>query len=70
MKITGIETLLVDGGWDVWGFLKMTTDAGLVGWSEFSQARSRKGLYLLIEGGMMGPMMAELAVSAAAYGRS
>jgi len=49
MKITGIETLLVDGGWDVWGFLKMSTDAGLVGWSEFSQARSRKGLYLLIE---------------------
>ncbi len=49
MKITGLETLLVDGGWDVWGFLKLTTDEGLVGWSEFSQARSRKGLHLLID---------------------
>lgn len=48
MKITGIETLLVDGGWDVWGFLKMQTDEGLVGWSEFSVARSRRGLHLLI----------------------
>jgi galactonate dehydratase len=48
MKIVGIDTLLVDGGWDVWGFLKMTTDAGIVGWSEFSEARSRKGLHLLI----------------------
>ena len=38
MKITGIETLLVDGGWDVWGFLKMTTDEGLVGWSEFKES--------------------------------
>lgn len=48
MKITGIETLLVDGGWDVWGFLKLTTDDGIVGWSEFSVARSRRGLNLLI----------------------
>ncbi|HEY4200316.1 MAG TPA: mandelate racemase/muconate lactonizing enzyme family protein [Devosiaceae bacterium] len=48
MKITAIETLLVDGGWDVWGFLKMSTDEGLIGWSEFSHARSRKGLHLLI----------------------
>lgn len=48
MKITGIETLLVDGGWDVWGFLKLTTDDGLIGWSEFSEARSRRGLHLLI----------------------
>jgi galactonate dehydratase len=47
MKITGLETLLVDGGWDVWGFLKVTTDAGIVGWSEFSEARSRRGLRLL-----------------------
>lgn len=49
MKITGVKTFLVDGGWDVWGFLRLTTDEGLIGWSEFSQARSRKGLHLLIE---------------------
>ncbi len=49
MKITGLETLLVDGGWDVWGFLKLATDEGIVGWSEFSQARSRKGLHFIID---------------------
>ena len=30
MKITGIEILLVDGGWDVWGFLKLLTDEGIL----------------------------------------
>ena len=48
MKITGYEILRVDGGWDVWAFLKLTTDEGLVGWSEFSVERSRQGLDLVV----------------------
>lgn len=48
MKISKIEDFHVDGGWDVWSFLKITTDEGLVGWSEFSEARARRGLTAVI----------------------
>ena len=48
MKITGFETFQVDGGWESFSFLKMTTDEGLVGWSEYNEARGRKGLTGLI----------------------
>ena len=48
MKITGFETFQVDGGWESFSFLKVTTDEGLVGWSEFNEARGRKGLTGLI----------------------
>jgi galactonate dehydratase len=48
MKITGFETLFVDGGWDTYAYLKVTTDAGLVGWSEFSDRRGRHGLAGLV----------------------
>ncbi len=50
MKITGFETFQVDGGWESFSFLKVTTDDGLVGWSEFNEARGRKGLTGLILG--------------------
>jgi galactonate dehydratase len=48
MKITGFETFQVDGGWESFSFLKMTTDEGLVGWSEYNEARGRKGLTGLV----------------------
>jgi L-alanine-DL-glutamate epimerase-like enolase superfamily enzyme len=48
MKIVKIEDIHVDGGWDVWSFLKITTDDGLVGWSEFSEERARRGLTMVI----------------------
>src|SRR4051812_18044295 len=48
MKITKIEDFHVDGGWDVWSFLKVTTDDGLVGWSEFSEERARRGLTAVV----------------------
>jgi L-alanine-DL-glutamate epimerase-like enolase superfamily enzyme len=35
MRIVKIEDLHADGGWRVASFLKLTTDEGLVGWSEF-----------------------------------
>lgn len=48
MKIVAVEDIHVDGGWDPWTFLKITTDEGIVGWAEFSQARGRRGLPLLV----------------------
>lgn len=48
MKIVAVEVLHVDGGWDDWSFLKLVTDEGLVGWSEFNQSRGRRGLAAVI----------------------
>lgn len=50
MKIAKLDTFLVDGGWDSWGFLKLTSDSGLAGWSEFANTRGRKGLRELVTG--------------------
>ena len=44
MKIVGFDTFHVDGGWEAFCFLKISTDDGLVGWSEYSEARGRRGL--------------------------
>jgi galactonate dehydratase len=49
MKIAKIEDFHVDGGWDTYSFLKITTDQGLCGWSEFKESR-RRGLAALIHG--------------------
>jgi L-alanine-DL-glutamate epimerase-like enolase superfamily enzyme len=49
MKIVKFEDFHVDGGWDTYSFLKLTTDDGLVGWAEFKESR-RRGLGALIHG--------------------
>ena len=49
MKIVKIEDFHVDGGWEAWSFLKLTTDEGLVGWSEFKEGR-RRGVAAIIHG--------------------
>jgi len=49
MKITKFEDFHVDCGWDTYSFLKITTDEGLIGWSEFKESR-RRGLAALIHG--------------------
>jgi galactonate dehydratase len=49
MKIAKLEDFHVDGGWDTYSFLKVTTDMGLVGWAEFKESR-RRGLGALIHG--------------------
>ena len=49
MKIVKLEDFHADGGWDTYSFLKITTDEGLVGWSEFNESR-RKGMAGLIHG--------------------
>lgn len=35
MRIVKAETFQGDGGWQVWSFLKLTTDEGIVGWTDF-----------------------------------
>ena len=48
MKIIRIEDLHADAGWRVVSFLKIVTDEGLIGWSEFAEARSTPGLTAII----------------------
>jgi L-alanine-DL-glutamate epimerase-like enolase superfamily enzyme len=49
MKIVKLEDFHADGGWDNYSFLKITTDEGVTGWSEFNESR-RKGMTALIHG--------------------
>src|SRR5262249_33580776 len=39
MKIVKFEEFHVDCGWEIYSFLKMSTDAGLTRWSEFKEHR-------------------------------
>lgn len=49
MKITAIETLRADAGWRMFSFLKMSTDSGIVGWSEYNESFGSPGLSGAIE---------------------
>jgi galactonate dehydratase len=44
MKITSIQTFIVDSGWRPWIFVKVETDAGITGWGECSDGRSPYGV--------------------------
>jgi len=48
MKIATIEDLHADGGWRTYSFLKITTDDGVVGWSEYSENYGSAGLTAVI----------------------
>ena len=48
MRIAKIEDLHCDAGWRVWSFLKITTDDGLVGWSEYNESYGSQGLSAVI----------------------
>ena len=50
MKIARIEDLHADAGWRTMSFLKITTDDGLVGWSEYTEADGSRGLTSVIHG--------------------
>jgi galactonate dehydratase len=50
MKITQVETLQADAGWRIFSFLKVTTDDGIVGWSEFNESFGSTGLSDVIRG--------------------
>jgi galactonate dehydratase len=49
MKIVKFEDFHADGGWDTYSFLKITTDEGVTGWSEFNESR-RRGMTAVIHG--------------------
>jgi galactonate dehydratase len=49
MKVTRIETLRCDAGWRMFSFLKMMTDEGIVGWSEYNESFGSAGLSQVIE---------------------
>ena len=43
MKITNIETFIVDAGWRPWIFVKVESDNGLIGYGECSESRTPRG---------------------------
>src|SRR5438128_1206896 len=49
MKIVKAEDLHCDAGWRVNSFLKITTDEGLVGWSEYMEGYGAQGLTGIIQ---------------------
>jgi galactonate dehydratase len=44
MKIARVETLQADAGWRMFSFLKVSTDDGIIGWSEFNESFGSAGL--------------------------
>src|SRR5260370_17754424 len=49
MKIVKIEDLHCDAGWGVNWFVKVTTDEGIVGWSEYMEGYGAQGLTGVIQ---------------------
>src|SRR5665213_4262097 len=49
MKITKLETLHCDAGWRANSFVKISTDEGIVGWSEFMEGYGAQGLATVID---------------------
>jgi len=49
MKVTDLEILRCDAGWRNYHFLKLTTDEGIVGWSEFDEGFGSPGVSAVIE---------------------
>ena len=43
MTVTAVETLHCDAGWRNYHFVKVTTDDGVVGWSEFDEGFGSPG---------------------------
>lgn len=50
MKIARIEDLHCDAGWRSFSFLKIVTDDGIEGWSEYTEADGSRGLTAVIHG--------------------
>jgi L-alanine-DL-glutamate epimerase-like enolase superfamily enzyme len=49
MKVAKIETLHCDAGWRNYHFVKLTTEDGVVGWSEFDEGFGSPGVTAVIE---------------------
>src|SRR3954468_16021822 len=48
MKVKTLETLSCDAGWRNYHFVKLTTDTGVVGWSEFDEGFGAPGVSAVI----------------------
>jgi len=48
-KVTSLETLACDAGWRNYHFLKLSTDEGAVGWSEYDEGFGSPGVGTIIE---------------------
>lgn len=48
MKITSVESLHADAGWRNLDFLKISTDEGIVGWSEYNESFGGPGVSAVI----------------------
>ncbi len=49
MRIATVETLQADAGFRLFSFLKITTDDGIVGWSEYNESFGSAGLSQVID---------------------
>ena len=49
MKITNIESFIVDAGWRPWIFVKVETDEGITGYGECSDQRTPLGVVATIK---------------------
>ena len=56
MRIAKIEDLHCNAGWRDFSFLKITTDDGLVGWSEFMENFGAEGLSTATASGSAKPV--------------
>jgi galactonate dehydratase len=56
MKVTKVETLACDAGWRNYHFVKVSTDSGIVGWSEFDEGFGSPGVGAAIQ--RMAPRVA------------
>lgn len=48
-KISKIETLACDAGWRNYYFVKLTTDEGIIGWSEYDEGFGNPGIGTIIQ---------------------
>lgn len=48
MRVVQVEPIAVDAGWRTLSYLKVSTDEGITGWSEFSESFGNAGLGQLI----------------------
>jgi len=49
MRVTDIETIACDAGWRNYFFVKLSTDQGVVGWSEYDEGFGSPGVGAIIE---------------------
>lgn len=49
MKVAAVETIVCDAGWRNYYFLKLSTDNGIVGWSEYDEGFGSPGVTAVIE---------------------